>query len=728
MAGVVAVANDATVIVAGAAVMTSKLKLLESDHGRAIACSKPCGGAADAAESDDGHVTMLHTGLTVGQTKAVREQDVWVETSDAVRLAITLTLPDGPPPDDGWPALVEALPYRKDDLTSGYRSEYHRLADEGAFVVARVDLRGTGSSTGIATDEYPPEELTDVATVIAWLASQSWSNGNVGMYGTSYSGFNSLQVAATRPPALKAIIPIYASDDRYSDDVHFMGGALRAIDVIDYCSYMTPMNALPPVPAVFGDGWRDEWLKRLEQTPTWMLPWLRNQTNSDYWRAASLRPSYDRIEAATLFVGGWADGYRNTPLRSAAAMTAPVEILLGPWSHAAAESALPGPNLDLIPEMIAWFNRWLRPEANDSTAVGSKAGDSFHAVHRVFMRRATTPSPTLAIHHGEWWAIPHPIESTMRSFDAPWRPTAPINLRVDPATGTTAWISCAGRLPWGQPGDQRIDNALSDCTDWLIVDEFAVLGNPELRLTLSSDQPIANLTAKLCDIHPDGTSQLVTRGTLNLTHRVSSQQPEALIPGQPIEVVVELEATSWIFEPGHTMRLAIGGADWPNTWPTPHPVTLTLWPSTLRLQLPIVVRPALDTPRFSPPSGIEPHGTDGDLAQPPTIWRYEHDVLANTVKAVVDHGSVYRAVHDAHIVEHYFGEVGVPRDDPGSAWARSEISFSIAWPTVTVFTRVTVAMQSTPTHYDIDIELVATEDEVECARRTWRESIPRQWQ
>jgi hypothetical protein len=92
----------------------------------------------------------------------------------------------------------------------------------------------------VATDEYPASEQADLCQVIAWLAAQPWSTGAVGMYGTSYSGFNSLQVAAERPPALKAVVAIYASDDRYTDDVHYTGGALKLLDLVDYPLYMSP--------------------------------------------------------------------------------------------------------------------------------------------------------------------------------------------------------------------------------------------------------------------------------------------------------------------------------------------------------------------------------------------------------------------------------------------------------------------------------------------------------
>ena len=190
-------------------------------------------------------------------------EHVSIEMADGVRLAVTLYVPGGGDGSHGpWPAVLEALPYRKDDVTGHSRSEYRRLAEPGVGLPRRRP--GTGSSEGIATDEYPPVERTDMATVIDWLATQPWSLGTVGMYGYSYSGFNSIQIAMERPPALKAIIPIYATDDRYGDDVHYFGGVVKQLDQIDYPSYMVAMNALPPPPPIYGEGWRAEWDRRLE--------------------------------------------------------------------------------------------------------------------------------------------------------------------------------------------------------------------------------------------------------------------------------------------------------------------------------------------------------------------------------------------------------------------------------------------------------------------------------
>ncbi len=214
--------------------------------------------------------------------------DAWVPMADGIRLSVTLYLPD--PAGGPQPCILEALPYRKDDMTStSYSSEYERLRDEYGYAVARLDLRGTGSSGGRATDEYPAQEQADLHEVIAWLAAQDWCSGAVGMYGTSYSGFNALQMACERPSALKAICAIYATDDRYTDDVHYLGGVLKWLDLVDYCHYMTPMNALPPVPAIWGEGWREEWLARIEEHEPWLFTWLENASDGAYWRHGSVR-------------------------------------------------------------------------------------------------------------------------------------------------------------------------------------------------------------------------------------------------------------------------------------------------------------------------------------------------------------------------------------------------------------------------------------------------------
>ena len=621
-----------------------------------------------------------------------------ITVADGTRLAAQLWLPERLPA----PVVLEALPYRMDDLTAAYSSEYERLCEEGGLAVCRLDIRGTGSSAGLSTDEYTATELDDICQVIAWLAAQEWSNGRVGMYGTSWSGFNSLQVACLRPPALGAIAPIYASDDRYTDDVHDMGGALKAVDLVDWVLYMVAGNALPPVPAVFGDGWREEWGRRVDEVEPWLLRWLEEQADGPYWRHGSVRPDYGRIGCPTLIVAGWADGYTNIAFRGFEALTCPKRVILGPWGHGSTATALPGPHIDLIPELIRWFRRWLADERN---------GIDDEPPIAVFARRSTRPAPDLAEMRGEWcseatWPPERLSEHVLRPTGAG---VDTIHVRGD--VGRAAWISCAARLPWGLPGDQRLDDALSLTYDWEPLESgLDVMGHPRVRLTVTSAVPVAYLGVRLCDVFPDGTSALACRGLLNLTHRHGHDVPVALEPGVLTEVELELEATSWVFEPGHRVRLALAGSDWPNNWPPPSGAPLQVERGSVELVLPVLGGPSLLPPPSLPPTnGRDTHAPEADSEQPPTVWRFEDDQIGHEARAVTSYGSDYEAPYGARVEERYEGTVGVSQDDPAAAWARGRSTYRITWPEADVRTEATLDVRSDADAYHVVLELVAEE-------------------
>ena len=414
------------------------------------------GNTSEGLDPDTVVTTAARSTAVPGTERSVR-----IPMADGVELAATL-VPAGARRQP-QPCLLEALPYRKDDLTSSYAEGYRSLRDEHGYAVCRVDLRGTGSSGGDATDEYPLVERTDLCTVIAWLADQEWCDGNVGMFGTSYSGFNSLQIAAERPPALKAIVAIYSSDDRWTDDVHWRGHALRLVDLVDYCHYMTPMCVLPPVPAEWpGDRGRleGEWRRRWETNEPWLLTWLRENRDGPYWRrrVAAARGGYDRIQCPTMIVAGWADGYRNNTFRTVEGLGA------AGYAVAAAGRAVgarrPGHRDPRAAD---------RPRPRDGRVVGPVAAR--HRGARAEGRtgptsssgRRPSPSRTWRTHEGYWvsgpWPVAAPAVATLRARGAA---VARRRARV----GTAAWIDCAGHLPWGLSGDQRDDDARSltwDC-------------------------------------------------------------------------------------------------------------------------------------------------------------------------------------------------------------------------------------------------------------------------
>jgi predicted acyl esterase len=662
----------------------------------------------------------------------MQEVRTWIPMDDGARLAVTLYHPAGVATQ---PVILEALPYRKDDATLSYRAEYRRLADEGHYHVARVDVRGTGSSEGIAVDEYTEREQNDLEAVIAWLSEQPWSSGAVGMYGTSYSGFNSLQLAARRPEALRAVIAIYATDDRFTDDVHYSGGALRAIDLVDYCHYMTAFNALPPVPSVYGDGWRDEWRRRIDHGEPWLLRWLHEQVDGPYWRNGSLRMAasgadrhvgYERIQCATMIVAGWADGYRNNTFRTFERLRGPKSLLFGPWSHMSTANSLPGPHLDLVPEMLRWWDRWLR---------GVDNGVDREPPIRVFVKHATKPEPDLARHEGEWR-----FEPTWPPDRLEWRTLRPRRagtaiVRPRGGVGTNAWISCAGALPWGQPLDQRGDDAFSVCLDWPVGDQpVEVLGAAVVTTRVRAAAPVAQLSAKLESVFPDGTSALVARGLLNLTHRDSMTSPTPLVPGQWYDVDLELDVGSWVYPPDHTIRLALAGSDWPNNWmaPTSEGIDVDLDATTLLLPVVAGAAPVPRRPEFTDAHGYGRSGTidaggvdldDADRAPPKMRWQIEHDVLDRVVRAVTRYGHRSARYDDA-----YIGEVTSSIDDPAIGTATATTRVTIRWPEATVTTEARLRFRSDAEQYHVEIDLDVDENEAPFARRTWHATIPRHLQ
>ena len=288
-------------------------------------------------------------------------ENEWIKLSDGRRLSARIWLPDSALKKPS-PAILEYLPYRKRDGTAQRDdSTYPHFAAAG-YVGVRVDISGTGESDGDWDDEYSPRELADGCEVIEWIAEQAWCDGNVGMMGISWGGFNSLQIAALKPSALKAVISIGTTVDRYNDDIHYKGGCLLYSNFY-WSSTMLCYASRPPDPELVGDSWRDTWLQRLNTQPFPLVMWLAHQRKDDYWKHGSISENYAAIEIPALVISGWADGYINAP-PAAAEHLVNAKAINGPWIHKYPHIAAPEPRMDFIREALNWWDKWLKGADN----------------------------------------------------------------------------------------------------------------------------------------------------------------------------------------------------------------------------------------------------------------------------------------------------------------------------------------------------------------------------
>jgi uncharacterized protein len=290
---------------------------------------------------------------------------------------------------------------------------------------------------------------------------------------------------------------------------------------------------------------------------------------------------------------------------------------------------------------------------------------------RWYAKASHRPAPDLDEVPGVWradeWPTPRTSEQTW-----PLSPKPPYEVVAD--IGLTAWLSCSGHLPWGQPDDQRTDDVRSLTWDWPLLDGLEITGYPLVRLRLSSTEPVASVAARLCDVAPDGTSTLVSRGFLNLTRRGGKATAELLVPGEvydiDIDIDIEIDAIAWQWTPGHVLRIALAGADWPNVIAPPSPSTLTVHGGELVLPVYDPAGSPYPTPVFVP-------GDDSaDEESSAVTWRTSRDVLARVTGAFVEHGGDPYDTPHGRAGEHYVGEVSVQTQTFAQS-ARSEVTFNL---------------------------------------------------
>ncbi len=656
-------------------------------------------------------------------------RDVRIPVRDGLELSANLWLPIGTEPGDPFPAILEMIPYRKDDWrwpADEARGQW--LAARG-FAFCRLDVRGTGSSPGIALDEYTAQETRDGYDAVEWLAAQPWSNGNVGMWGISYGGFSAIQVAMLRPPHLRAIVPVYASDDRYRDDVHYIGGCVTASELSQYAVSMVGSNALPARPAYRGDAWQAEWRERLEQTPVWLFEWLRQQLDGPYWRQGSLAPEWTSLVVPVFLIGGWMDGYVDAALRMARqCINAPRKALVGNWVHALPDEAYPGPNLDWLHEVVRFFDHWLK---------GIENGVMDEPPLTYFERDYARPEAFPASWPGRWRSEApgaraesvrtlhlSPAGGLTASRPSPGRAT----LVHRPTVGTTASLSWgAGWPPNGLARDLRPDDAvLPTWTSPPLDEPLHLFGAQVVSLAISSTMPVASAVVRLSDVAPDGSVAQVTAGIRNLTHRRSEREAEPLAPGEVVDLTVPMRATGYRFAPGHRIRLSVASTWWPVIWPSPHAGELTIHlGGRSRLHLGTIgAEPSLPTPAFRTGSAGLPE-VGARTSDESATWTVSQDVLAGSVTVTTGSGEAITLPDGTHLYSSELLEMTASDGDPAHARMRTEVVYRLDQDNHAVVVLADGLMTSTETAFELAVTLDVTLDGRPFHRREWAETIPR---
>ncbi len=647
------------------------------------------------------------------------------------------------------PAILEMIPYGKDNWRRNADTATGEWFAARGYAFVRLDVRGTGSSGGVALDEYTADETLDGAEAVEWLAGRSWCTGAVGMWGISYGAFTAIQVAKRRPPHLRAIAPFMGTDDRYRTDVHLIGGCVTGSELSQYAVSQVAMNAMPPDAGFRGEAWLEAWRARLEATPPWLIAWLRHQVDGPYWREGSLAPDYDAIEVPILNVGGWCDSYVDAAFRMQARCTAPSRTLVGNWVHGWPADDPPGPNLDHLLEVARFFDRWLKGEPNGADREPALVW---------FERDYADPEPFPAAWPGRWRAadaFPHPA-----TVHRAWRldgGDVPLQGRLvaDDPPGTDdstdalaagldryrhrATVGTRGGLSWGAGGipnglarDLRPDEVLGPVfTSEVLTTSVSILGEPVAVLHMAVDAPVATAVVRLSDVASDGTSAWVSAGILNLTHRDSDTDPQPFVPGEIAEVRVPLRHAGYRWAPGHRIRVSVASAAWPVIWPSPFPATFELHrggSTPSRIVLPVIPDAGdpsdLPVPVFkATPPELRVVGGEGEADTP--AWRIDEDVLAGTVTVTIHDGGE-TVLEDGRRL--YAAEtLRLTASDATPAVASLEADVVYRWAETghAIEIRATSRQISDAEAFDLSVELEVDLDGERFFERVWRERIAR---
>ena len=654
-------------------------------------------------------------------------ENCWIELSDGIRLAATLWLPAAASESAPVPAVLEIIPYRKRDATATRDFQSHSYLAANGFAGCRVDMRGAGDSEGLFDAR---QTYADIREILEWLAAQPWCDGNLGMMGLSWGGINSIMAADRHAPGLKAIMVSSFSTDRYSDGMLWKNACLLNRNFV-WGTGVVGMCSRPPDPAVVGDAWRDIWRQRLDNIHPEISSYLGHQRRNDYWDDHRIERAGE-ITCPVFMTGGWADSnYTQTLPKLLDAVKGPVRAVFGPWGHRYPHFAMPGPGFDFLGEAVRWFGRWLRDEQN---------GIEDEPVVQAFMPEGVPAETYYAEAPGQWlaesaWPVPHET-TTLFLGDGTLSTAAPGPSQVSYTSPQTVGL-CAGELmPWFAyapgpelPDDQRRDDGQSLCLDSEpLAERLVTLGVPEIDLEFSVDRPAAFLAIRLCDVKPDGTSVRVNLGLHNLTRMADDRNPTPLEPGRRYRVTLPLDFKGYAFKAGHRVRLAFSTTYWPMVWPSPEPVTLTIYRGESSLSLPVYDDGGKNADvTLGQDIGIGQSLNRTDLAPPVRRRSVLHDaVTGETVLSVQDDNGTYRLDDIDWQVSSTAEEIyRITGEDPLSARAEATFTWRFRRGDLQVTTETTSSLRCTKDAFVCDLNLKAFEGESSVHDQNWTLEFPR---
>jgi len=651
-----------------------------------------------------------------------------IPLADGTRLAARIWLPRGAEAAP-VPAILEYLPYRKRDGTATRDALTHPYFAAHGYACLRVDIRGTGESEGVLEDEYTQQELDEGVEVIDWIARQPWCSGAVGMIGISWGGFNGLQIAAMRPKPLKAIVTICSTDDRYADDVHYMGGCLIG-ENLEWGAVMFSILTHAPDPDLVGERWREMWMERLENVRPWAADWMRHQRRDAFWKHGSVCEDYARIECPVYAVGGWEDGYSNAVFRLLAGLKAPAKGLIGPWAHKYPHFAEPGPQIGFLDECLRWWDHWLK---------GHATGIMAEPQLRVWMQEADRPRVHRTARAGRWVAE-HAWPSGRNRDLVLYLNAAGLGREAAPETelahcspltlGQAAGEWCSYGLLPDLPGDQRHDDAAALTFDSPPLDDrLEILGPPVVELELSADRPVAKMAVRLNEVWPDGASTRVSYGVLNLTHRAGHETFAPLAPDERYRVRLQLNDIAHAFASGNRIRVAVSTAYWPLLWPAPEQVILTLFAGPSALILP--QRPTHpadgDLPDFGPPLGAAPEQRIALRAADYRRTETCDQISGERRLSIVGDSGLERILpHGLEVGGHYERAYRILPEDPLSAEVKVHHVLTVGRGTWHTRSETATHLTATKDDFLLSATLDAYEGTHRVFTRSWSERIPRE--